>query len=142
MFEVAHVNVPQGAPNGRLTRQPAPLRLKGGQQKRCVTVNPVGNRGGAALLTEHGTRNDAKQYRPCVAFAARVARVGHGSEGVEQAAIWVVSIVVLLVLCGYIQGYATMDEDFDRALLDPSLKLTMPTKVLFTLPSFGKGIDY
>jgi hypothetical protein len=28
VFEVAHVNVPQGAPNGRFTRQAALLGLK------------------------------------------------------------------------------------------------------------------
>ncbi len=82
-----YINVSQRAANGGFTRHLTTVWLEGGEQQRGVAMHPISNRGGAALLAEHGTRNHTKQYRPCKAFTAGPARVGNGGEGVEQTAI-------------------------------------------------------
>ena len=121
MFQVHHINVAQGPADGGLARHALTGWVKGCQEQRRVTLHPVGNRGSAALLTQHRAGNHAQDHRPLVAFAARVARIGDAAESVQQGAILGgIHRGVLLASFGHTQGYTTMDSDFDRTL-DPLL---------------------
>lgn len=102
VFELSHIDVPQGAADGCFTGQPAPLWLEGGQQKRGVALHPVRNGGSAALLAQHGTRNHTEEQ----AHASRLPRAWRGSGTAVSAANTVLycgwSIVRLLTTCGYV----------------------------------------
>jgi hypothetical protein len=87
VFQMVYVDVPQRAANSGFTGQPSAVWLEGGEQQRSMAVDPIGKSGGAPLLAAHGTGNDAKHYRPGMAFATGVARVGHSGQGVEQTAL-------------------------------------------------------
>ena len=84
---MVYVDVAQSAANRCFTGQPASVWLEGGAQQRSMAVDPIGTSGGAPVLAEHGTGNDAKHDRPGMAFATGVARVGHSGQGVEQPAL-------------------------------------------------------
>ena len=59
-----------------------------------MLLGPLRHRADTALLTQHGTRTDAQDERPCELFAAGVARVRDGAQCLKHSAL-----LLLLVHC-------------------------------------------